>query len=310
MTSGTTGLDLADRRNAVRERYARAATMEDGCCGPSTCGPSDCAPPTAAIGGRATPAAGSATGAGGTATAAPTAAEQISCAVGYDEADLASAPEGANLGLGCGNPVAMASLAPGETVLDLGSGAGFDCFLASERVGPAGSIIGVDMTPEMLERARANAIAGGYTNVEFRLGEIEALPVADGTIDVVISNCVLNLSGERPRVLAEAMRVLRPGGRIMISDLVSERPVPDFVAASKESLVGCLPVLVREYEEDLVAAGFAEVSVVPRQRYPANVLADPQVQAVIRRDPAREREVRDFVDSIHGGTIGAVKPVR
>lgn len=288
MTTKATGLDLTERRSAVRNRYARAATMEESCCGPSDCG--------------------SSTAAGGTATAAPTTAEQISCAVGYDETDLANVPEGANLGLGCGNPVAMASLAPGETVLDLGSGAGIDCFLAAERVGPAGSVIGVDMTPEMLERARDNARKGGFTNVEFRLGEIEALPVADNTVDVVISNCVLNLSGERPRVLAEALRVLKPGGRIMISDLVSQRPVPDFVAASKESLVGCLPVLVREYEEDLAAAGFAEVSVVPRQRYPANVLADPQVQAVIRRDPAREREVRDFVASIHGGTIEAVKP--
>ncbi len=297
MTNDTTGLDLAERRSAVRDRYARAATMEDGCCGPSDCG-------------SATAAGGTATAAPttGPATAAPTTAEALSCAVGYDEADLASVPDGANLGLGCGNPVAMASLAPGETVLDLGSGAGFDCFLAAERVEPAGSVIGVDMTPEMLERARENARRGGFTNVEFRLGEIEALPVADSTVDVVISNCVLNLSGERPRVLAEALRVLKPGGRIMISDLVSERPVPDFVAASKESLVGCLPVLVSEYEADLATAGFAEVSVVPRQRYPANVLADPQVQAVIRRDPAREREVRDFVESIHGGTIEAVKP--
>ena len=298
MTNDTTGLDLADRRSAVRDRYARAATMEESCCGPSDCGSST------AAGGTAT----SAPATTGPATAARTTAEALSCAVGYDETDLANVPEGANLGLGCGNPVALASLAPGETVLDLGSGAGIDCFLAAERVGPAGSVIGVDMTPEMLERARDNARKGGFTNVEFRLGEIEALPVADGTVDVVISNCVLNLSGERPRVLAEALRVLKPGGRIMISDLVSERPVPDFVAASKESLVGCLPVLVREYEEDLAAAGFAEVSVVPRQRYPANVLADPQVQAVIRRDPAREREVRDFVASIHGGTIEAVKP--
>ena len=298
MTNDTRGLDLADRRNAVRDRYARAATMDESCCGPSDCG-------------SATAAGGTATAAPtttGPATSAPTTAEALSCAVGYDETDLANVPEGANLGLGCGNPVALASLAPGETVLDLGSGAGIDCFLAAERVGPAGSVIGVDMTPEMLERARDNARKGGFTNVEFRLGEIEALPVADSTVDVVISNCVLNLSGERPRVLAEALRVLKPGGRIMISDLVSERPVPDFVAASKESLVGCLPVLVREYEEDLAAAGFAEVSVVPRQRYPANVLADPQVQAVIRRDPAREREVRDFVTSIHGGTIEAVKP--
>lgn len=283
-------MNATERRTAVRERYARAAVTGDTCCGPTDCGTS--AADTAAA-----------------ATAAPTTAAEIGCAVGYDETELSSVPEGANLGLGCGNPVALASLAAGETVVDLGSGAGFDCFLAAERVGPEGRVIGVDMTPEMLERARENARKGGYANVEFRLGEIEALPVPDATVDVVISNCVLNLSGDRPRVLAEVRRVLRPGGRVMISDLVSDRPVPDFVAASKESLVACLPVPVREYEEDLAAAGLAEISVEPRQRYPADILGDPQVQAVIRRDPAREQEVRDFVESIHGGTIRAVKPV-
>ena len=282
-------MNATERRTAVRERYARAAVTGDTCCGPTDCSPS--AADTAA-----------------TATAAPTTAAEIGCAVGYDETELSSVPEGANLGLGCGNPVALASLAAGETVVDLGSGAGFDCFLAAERVGPEGRVIGVDMTPEMLERARENARKGGYGNVEFRLGEIEALPVPDASVDVVISNCVLNLSGDRPRVLAEVRRVLKPGGRAMISDLVSDRPVPDFVAASKESLVACLPVPVREYEEDLAAAGLAEISVEPRQRYPADILGDPQVQAVIRRDPAREQEVRDFVESIHGGTIRAVKP--
>ena len=171
-------------------------------------------------------------------TAAPATADEISCAVGYDRDELDRVPEGANLGLGCGNPVALASLVAGETVLDLGSGAGFDCFLAAERVGPRGRVIGVDMTPEMVERARANALKGGFANVEFRLGEIEALPVADGIADIVISNCVLNLSPDRPRVLAEALRALKPGGRVMISDLVSDHLVPDFVATSKDSLVG------------------------------------------------------------------------
>ena len=281
-------MEETERRAAVRERYARAATDGDGCCGPSDCG---------------APSNGSAA-----ATGVATAATEISCAVGYDENELASVPDGANLGLGCGNPVALASLAPGETVLDLGSGAGFDCFLAAARVGPGGRVIGVDMTPEMLERARDNARRGGYGNVEFRLGEIEALPVPDGVVDIVISNCVLNLSASRPRVLAEMMRVLKPGGRVMISDLVSDGEVPDFVAASPDSLVGCLPVPVREYEADLAAAGFAEIRVEPRQRYPGgHVLADPRVQAVIRRDPGREAEVRAFVESIHGGTIAAVK---
>ena len=277
-------MDAAKRRGVVRERYARAATAGEGCCGPSECG---------------TPSGG---GAG------TTAVEEISCAVGYDESELGRVPEGANLGLGCGNPVALASPAPGETLLDLGSGAGFDCFLAAERVGPEGRVIGVDMTPEMVERARANALKGGYGNVEFRLGEIEALPVGDGVVDVVISNCVLNLSADRPRVLAEVMRVLKPGGRVMISDLVSERAVPDFIAASRESLVGCLPVRVAEYEADLAAAGFVGVSVEPGPRYPAeHILADPRVSEVVRREPWREGEVRDFVESIHGGVIEAVR---
>jgi len=277
-------IDATERRAAVRERYARAATTGDGCCGPSDCG-------TASPG------------------ADPATAEQISCEVGYDESEISRVPEGANLGLGCGNPVALASLTPGETVLDLGAGAGFDCFLAAERVGPAGRVIGVDMTPEMLERARANAAKGGYANVEFRLGEIEALPVRDAAVDVIISNCVLNLSADRPRVLAEALRVLKPGGRLMISDLLSDRAVPDFIAASKESLVGCLPVQVAEYRADLRSAGFVEVAVEFGRPYPAeHILDDPRVKAVIEREPWREGEVRDFVESIHGGAIAAVKP--
>ncbi len=281
-------IDAMERRTAVRERYARAAQTEDGCCGPSDCGTLS---PDVADG------------------AATSVADEISCAVGYDESELSRVPEGANLGLGCGNPVALVSPAPGETVLDLGSGAGFDCFLAAERVGPEGRVIGVDMTSEMVERARANAVKGGFANVEFRLGEIEALPVGDASVDAVISNCVLNLSADRPRVLREVMRVLTPGGRVMISDLVSDQPMPHFVANSKESLVGCLPVGVAEYEADLAAAGFTDVSVDKRQPYPSeHVLADPQVREVVRLDPAREAEVRDFVESIHGGAIKALKP--
>ena len=298
-------IDAAERRAAVRERYARAATTGGGCCGPSNDGSyADSAVPTSADGCCFPTDAESASPEAGPATA-----EQISCAVGYDESEISRVPEGANLGLGCGNPVALASVVPGETVVDLGSGAGFDCFLAAERVGPRGRVIGVDMTPEMVERARANAAKGGFTNVEFRLGEIEALPVPDGVVDLVISNCVLNLSGDRPRVLAEVMRVLMPGGRLMISDLVSEHAPPDFIAASKESLVGCLPVQVAEYQADLAAAGFAEVIVEPGRRYPSeHILSDPRVQQVIQREPWREGEVRDFVESIHSGTIGAVKP--
>lgn len=286
-------IDARERRRAVRERYGSVAVEGQGCCGPSSCG---CGPEEPTKHGE-----------GDGATAAV--ADRIGRAVGYDESELAAVPEGANLGLGCGNPVAMASLSPGETVVDLGAGAGFDCFLAAERVGPSGKVVGVDMTPEMVERARANQAQNGADNVEFRLGEIEALPVADGEADVVISNCVLNLSADRPRVLAEARRALRPGGRLMISDLVSEVEAPAFVAASKESLVGCLPVLVSEYERELAEAGFAEISVEQGRPYPAeHIFGDPQVQAVVRNNPERAAETRAFAESIHGGVIQAVKP--
>lgn len=271
------GTAASEVRRAVRERYARSATEGDGCCGPASC--------------------------------CETSASEMGLAVGYEEGDLAAAPEGANLGLGCGNPVALASLSPGETVVDLGAGAGFDCFLAARKVGDEGKVVGVDMTPEMIERARANAAKAGAENVEFRLGEIEALPVADGVADVVISNCVLNLSADRPKALSEALRVLKPGGRLMVSDLVSERPPPDFVAASKGAMVGCLPVPVSEYERDLSAAGFAEISIDMGGAYPAeHILSDPQVQSVVSDDPAREAEAREFAQAIHGGAIWAVKP--
>lgn len=226
----------------VRERYAGAARRAQGiepepaaksCCGPSCCG-----------------------GDGD--------AGSIARAVGYSDADLATAGEG-NLGLGCGNPLALAAIRPGMTVLDLGSGAGFDAFLAAERVGPTGRVIGVDMTDEMLDLARRNAAQRGAGNVEFRKGRLEALPVDSGTVDLVISNCVINLVPDKAAVFAEIARVLAPGGTISISDLVLLGPLPELVRASVEAYVGCIAGAspLGEYPAGLLAAGLAEVS-IPR----------------------------------------------
>ncbi len=226
-------------RKFVRERYAGIARQGGSCCDTSaTCG------------------------CGGT-------AEAVGRRIGYSAEDLRSAPEGANLGLGCGNPVALASIKEGETVLDLGAGGGFDCFLAARAVGPSGRVIGVDMTPEMVEKARENARRGGYGNVEFRLGEIENLPAADGCADAVISNCVINLSTAKARVFAEAYRVLKPGGRVMISDLVLSKELPKAVAASLAAHAGCIAGAVRkeEYIRLMKKAGFREVRVVEEARF-------------------------------------------
>ena len=185
-------------------------------------------------------------------------------AIGYDPSDVAGTPDGADLGLGCGNPTAIAGLQEGEVVLDLGSGGGFDCFLAANAVGPAGSVIGVDMTPEMIDAARENARRGGYDNVEFRLGEIESLPVADGSVDVVISNCVINLVPDKPRAFSEAYRVLRPGGRLHVSDIVLEDELPTELSDSVAAYVSCVAGAVSrdEYLAALRSAGFREIEVV------------------------------------------------
>jgi SAM-dependent methyltransferase len=189
--------------------------------------------------------------------------------IGYDVEELKSIPEDAVMGLGCGNPVALASLREGERVLDLGSGAGIDCFLAARKVGRTGRVIGVDMTPEMLERARENARKGGFDNVEFRLGEIENLPVGDERIDVIISNCVVNLSVDKERVFSEAHRVLRPGGRLMISDIVLTKEIPARLRNSISGYVGCISgaLLREEYLGLIEKAGFADVRVVSDQSF-------------------------------------------
>jgi SAM-dependent methyltransferase len=194
-------------------------------------------------------------------------AERVARQTGYRDEELAAVPEGANLGLGCGNPVALASLRPGEVVLDLGSGAGFDAFLAAHAVGASGRVIGVDMTAEMIEKARGNAAKAGIGNVEFRQGKIEELPVEDGSVDVIISNCVVNLSPDKPRVFAEAFRVLRPGGRLMISDLVSLGILPESVRTSLSAYVGCFAgvSLKEDYVRMFEEVGFERVEIVQQK---------------------------------------------
>ncbi len=203
-------------------------------------------------------------------------ARDISKTVGYSDDEMNAVPDGANLGLGCGNPVAIASLKEGDVVLDLGSGAGFDAFLAVKKVGRAGRVIGVDMTEEMLERARANAKKGGYDNVEFRLGEIEKLPVEDNTIDVIISNCVINLSPDKEAVFKEAFRVLKAGGRLMVSDLVLAKDLPKAIKESVEAYVGCLAGAIKkdDYLGFIKQAGFQDIKVISEASYPVDAMFD------------------------------------
>ncbi len=245
-------------KKAVREGYAQVAKKSgSGCCGPAK---SSCC--------------------GGSST------DQISKGIGYSDQELSSVPNESNLGLGCGNPIALASLKPGETVLDLGSGAGFDCFLSANKVGESGKVIGVDMTPEMIEKARFNAKKGKYSNVEFRLGEIEALPVADSIADIVISNCVINLVPDKKRVFAEALRALKPGGRLMVYDIVLNGELPDFILNSLDAYVGCLSgaVLKEKYLAIIREVGFRDVEVVSEDIFPLGFMADdPTANAIIKK---------------------------
>jgi len=227
------------KKTAVRERYGKIARESSSCC----CGESSCC--------------------------ADSSAKMTSSLLGYTYDEIASVPDGANLGLGCGNPTAIAGIKEGETVVDLGSGAGFDCFLAAKRVGEAGRVIGVDMTPDMLSRARGYAEKGEYANVEFRLGEIEHLPIADGVADLIISNCVINLSTDKPSVFAEAFRVLKPGGRLAVSDIVLDGELPKAVSDDAYSYSACIAGAVERerYLGMIREAGFERVEVLSEKPF-------------------------------------------
>ena len=230
--------------------------------------------------------------------------------LGYSKSELNSVPEGADLNLGCGNPVALASLKKGETVIDLGSGGGLDCFLAAKKVGSTGKIIGVDMTAEMLERARANCKKGGYENVEFRLGEIENLPVADNTADAIISNCVINLSINKQRVFQEAYRVLKPKGRLMISDMVLLKDIPDKVKNNVLAYVGCVAGAEKknDYLNKIEQAGFKQVEVVAENHLPEVMLNEPDVKAFIKEQNLTKQEITDISNAVVSIKISAIKP--
>ncbi len=259
-----------DVRRSVRQAYSQVvqAASEGNCCGEAN---SCCGVPAGPVG-------------------------IFSTRLGYSEEDLRQVPEGADMGLGCGNPRAIASLKPGEVVLDLGSGGGFDCFLAAREVGDAGHIIGVDMTSEMVSKARENADRGGFGNVEFRLGEIEHLPVADQSVDVIISNCVINLSPDKAQVFREALRVLKSGGRLAVSDVVAKTELPDGFRNDPLLFSGCMggALLIEDLTALMADAGFRDVRVTAKDE-----------SREFMRDWAPERNVTDYLVSAH---IEAVRP--
>lgn len=275
-------------RELVRDGYARVAAGSGSCCGPkSSCGCS---------GGQAP------------------APDELAKHIGYSEAELRALPDSANMGLSCGNPNALAALKPGEVVLDLGSGGGFDIFIAGRKVGPTGRAIGVDMTPEMLATARKNAVAyrqqSKLDNVEFRLGEIEHLPVADNSVDVVLSNCVINLSPDKPQVWREIARVLKPGGRVAVSDLALIRPLPQAVQQMVEALVGCIAgaVLMSDTERMLREAGLTDIELKAKPDYVKALehFEDPLYRKIAEHLPPGTTAA-DFITSLD---IQARKPAK
>lgn len=265
----------------VRKRYGIIAREKSSCCGTvSTCETTDLH-------------------------------ESISKKIGYTDEELNTIPEGANLGLGCGNPVALASLKEGETVLDLGSGAGIDCFLAADMVGKSGKIIGVDMTPEMIEKARENLRKSNYDNVEFRLGEIENLPVADNSVDALISNCVINLSPDKKRVFQEALRALKPGGRLMVSDIVLLKEMPDFIRNSIEAYTGCISgaAMKDEYIDTIKTAGFQDVRIIDETPFHIECMAnDPTVKTIIEKFKVSPEKLKEAASSVVSIKVYGVKP--
>lgn len=294
-----------DVRQQVREGYAKIAQSGSWSAAPSG------AAATAAgcCGGASKSSAGG--GCCGPATFSP---EQLAAAIGYSQDELASAPESSNMGLSCGNPTAIAALRPGEVVLDLGAGGGFDCFVAGPKVGATGRVIGVDMTPDMVAKSRGNvatyARQTGLNNVEFRLGEIENLPAADASVDVVISNCVLNLSPDKPRVWREIARVLRPGGRVAVSDLALVRPLPESVRRDVEALIGCIAgaVLIEETREQALAAGLRDIVLTSKPQYIDAMTnwEDPLYRRIVGSLPSGTK-ASDFITSLDVSARKAMK---
>lgn len=264
-------------RKKIREGYAKIARENSSCCATAT----SCCAGTDRV-------------------------STISKGIGYSEKEITSVPEGSNMGLGCGNPTALASIKEGETVLDLGAGGGFDCFLAAEKVGDNGRVIGVDMTPEMVEKARENAKEESFKNVEFRLGEIENLPVADDSVDLVISNCVINLSSDKERVFSEAFRVLKPKGRIMVSDIVLAKELPDQVKKSISAYVGCLAgaILKEKYIEVIKKTGFENVRTEQETVMPLkHAENDPTAKAIIEESGITTTDMKSLEKSILSITV-------
>jgi arsenite methyltransferase len=270
-------------KKVVRDNYGKIAETSGSCCGPKTscCGDNS-------------------------------SADAISQRIGYSVEELEAVPEGANLGLGCGNPVALASLKEGETVVDLGSGAGFDCFLAARAVGKTGRVIGVDMTPQMLDKARENARKGNFENVEFRLGEIENLPSADNTANIIISNCVINLSPDKERVFQEAFRVLKPGGRLMVSDIVLLAELPAALRDSIQAYVGCIAgaVMKDDYLGAVTKAGFRDVKIMDETLFPVKDFVDhPAVQEAVTDLGINKDKIEQLSAAVASIKVYAVKPL-